>query len=553
MNSKKLNPHIEEYLVSIETGKVRACKDQLLLAKHIRRCFETEDIWTDGEQLERYLSLARYFPFEKVFPWEAYFIGLHLCTYRKSDGMPRWPDALALIGRGAGKDGCIAWESMCLLSPYNGIQGYDVDICANNEEQSKRPLFDLVEALETPVYTAKLRKHYYWTKEQVVGLATRSTMRGWTNSPKGKDGLRSGICIFNEIHQYANYANINVFTTGLGKKKHPRRTYYTTNGDVRDGPLDDLLDAAEDILQGGEPDRGFLPFICRLDSKEEVHDPENWVKANPSLPFRPELRAEIEKEYGEWQRRPTTLTAFMTKRMNLPSLMAEQPVTEWENIAATNRPLPDLSGCSCTVGIDFASIRDWASVIFHFRKGDERFDFGRSWVCTQSPELWRIKAPWQTWADVVPVDDVEIAPSLLVDYISEVGSRYYIQQIAIDNFRYALMADALRTIGYDAKLWKNVYLVRPSDIMRVQPIVDSCFNNHLFTWGNCPTLRWAANNTKLVRSGRKEGTDTGNYYYAKIEGKSRKTDPFMALVAAMTVEVANLPDSGNLGIDLGVF
>jgi hypothetical protein len=40
----------------------------------------------------------------------------------------------------------------------------------------------------------------------------------------------------------------------------------------------------------------------------------------------------------------------------------------------------------------------------------------------------------------------------------------------------------------------------------------------------------------LVRSGKKEGTDTGNYYYAKIEGKSRKTDPFMALVASMVVE-----------------
>ena len=57
-----------------------------------------------------------------------------------------------------------------------------------------------------------------------------------TNSPKGKDGLRSGIVIFNEIHQYENYDNIDVFTTGLGKKKHPRRSYFTTNGDKREGP-----------------------------------------------------------------------------------------------------------------------------------------------------------------------------------------------------------------------------------------------------------------------------------------------------------------------------
>ena len=115
--------------------------------------------------------------------------------------MPRWPDALALIGRGAGKDGTIAWMSLCLLSPYNGIRAYDVDICANNEDQAMRPVEDVIAALETPGQTKKLKKHFYWTKEKVVGLRTKSTMRGRTNSPKGKDGLRSGICIFNEIHQ----------------------------------------------------------------------------------------------------------------------------------------------------------------------------------------------------------------------------------------------------------------------------------------------------------------------------------------------------------------
>lgn len=536
----ELDPHILRYLEMIEGGEIRACEDQLLLAAHVRRCFETEDIRTDGEQLAHYLSLARYFPFETVFPWEAYFFALHLCTYR-ADGMPRWPDAMALIGRGAGKDGCIALESMALMSPYNGVKGYDVDICANNEEQAMRPVFDVIEALETPAYSKRLKKHFYWTKEQVTGLKTKSVMKGRTNSPKGKDGLRSGICIFNEIHQYENYANINVFTTGLGKKKHPRRTYFTTNGDVRGGPLDDLLETADGILRGGEPDNGFLPFICRLDSKDEVDDPENWPKANPSLPYRPDLMEEIRKECGEWKRRPGQLPAFMTKRMNLPQSDGDIAVTEWENIAATNRPLPDLSGWQCVAGIDYASIRDWASVDLHFRRGEERFDVSHSWLCTKNPDLSRIKAPWREWGEVTAVDDVEIAPELLTQYIAQAAQTVCILKIALDNFRYALMKKALEGIGFDAVERKNVYLVRPGDVMKVQPVIDSCFNKRSFTWGDTPSLRWATNNTKLIRSGRKEGTDTGNFYYGKIEAKSRKTDPFMALVAAMAIE-GEIPD-----------
>jgi phage terminase large subunit-like protein len=79
--------------------------------------------------------------------------------------------------------------------------------------------------------------------------------------------------------------------------------------------------------------------------------------------------------------------------------------------------------------------------------------------------------------------------------------------------------------------------------MMIEPVIKSCFINHLFAWGDNPLMRWAVNNTKKVRSGQKTGTDTGNYYYAKIEGKSRKTDPFMALVAAMTIE-SELGDGG---------
>lgn len=552
----ELDPRIEDYLISIESGKVRACRDQLQLAAHVRKCFAEEDIYTDSAQLDKYLSLARYFPFETVFPWEAYVMALHLCTYRKSDGRPRWPDALLMLGRGNGKDGAIAWEAMCLLSPYNGIRGYDVDICANNESQAVRPVMDVIEALEDPANTAKLRRHFYWTKEQVTGLATRSVMKGRTNSPKGKDGLRSGVCIFNEIHQYEDYRNIDVFTTGLGKKQHPRRTYFTTNGNVREGPLDDLLDSASRILSEEEPDNGFLPFICRLDSKEEVDDPANWIKANPSLPYRPDLEAEIRKEYGEWKRSPGQLPAFMTKRMNLPQSASDIAVTEWDNIAATNREIPDLTGLTCTVGIDFSSIRDWAAVIFHIRKGDLRYDFGKSWLCLRNPDLWRIRAPWRDWCDrglLVPVDDVEISPYLLTDYILEEAQNYFVSTIAVDNFRYGLLKDALASIGFSAKEYGNVYLVRPSDIMKIQPTIDSCFNNRWFSWGDNPVLRWATNNTKLVRSGKKEGTDTGNFYYAKIEQKSRKTDPFMALVAAMVVEKMNLPDLEDTGLDMGTF
>jgi len=530
--SCKINHHILRYIEMIEGGEIEACEDQKLLAVYIRKCFENEDIYTDDEQLQKYLGLAKYFPFERLFEWEAFCIALHLCTYWRETGQPRWPDLFLLIGRGAGKDGYIALESLCLASPYSKLPKYDVDICANAEEQAMRPVNDLLEVLENARHRKKLQQHFYWTKQKIVGLKTKATIKGRTNNPKSKDGMRSGIVIFNEIHQYQNYDNIKVFITGLGKKKHPRRLYATSNGDVRQGPLDDLLARSEQILKGEIGDNGLLPFVCRLDNKTEVDNPEMWVKANPSLPYLPDLQTVIEKEYVDWKENPIANADFMTKRMNLPQSDAEVVVTDWENIAATNRPMPDLTGWACTCGIDYASVDDFASVNLHFRKGDMRYWINHSWLCLQSKVLHRLTIPYREWAAqglITLVDDVEIHPDLLCEWILRQGQKYQIKQVALDNFRYALFTNSLKNIGFDAND-KNVKLVRPSDIMKVQPVINSMFINHNLIAGDNPVLRWAINNTKLLRNA------SGSFYYGKIEEKSRKTDPFLAGVASMVIE-----------------
>ena len=132
------------------------------------------------------------------------------------------------------------------------------------------------------------------------------------------------------------------------------------------------------------------------------------------------------------------------------------------------------------------------------------------------------------------------------------GSKYNIIGLALDNYRYSLVSASLRRIGFDAKEYKNVYLIRPSDIMKIVPVIGSYFTNQLFVWGNNPPLRWACNNTKLIKAGKREGTDTGNFYYGKIESRSRKTDPFSALVASVVIE-DRMGDGEEVIADLPVY
>lgn len=534
------NKYIQEYLDIIDNEVFEVCKEQKLLARLIKKIFETENLIIDEDRIEKYFSYQKYFPFD-LFPWEKFCFVLHNCVF-KENGLPRFADLFILVGRGSGKNAYLGFEDFCLITPTHGIKNYDVDISANSEDQAKTTFMDIYNILEDPKNTKKMKKHFYWNKEEIINLKTKSRIKFRTNNPKGKDGLRSGKVDFDEIHAYQNWENINVFTTGLGKKDNPRRTYITTNGDVRDGPLDNLLEKAMLILNGEIEDNGFLPFICRLDDEEEVHDFNNWAKANPSLPYRPSLMEQMKKEYADYKVNPYVNSAFMTKRMNIPKGSKDIEVTSWENILATNKEIPDLSGASCTIGVDYTKVNDFLSVGLLFLKGGNYYWITHSWFCTNSRDKDRIKAPLEEWAEqglLTIVNDIEVNPEVACEWIQDQLIKYNFLKLGVDNFRLALLSKELKNIGIETTDKEQVKIVRPSDIMKIVPVIDSLFNNQKIIWGDNPLMRWFTNNTKLTDK------NLGNFVYDKIEPKSRKTDGFMAFVHAMIAAQDVLEDEDN--------
>ena len=528
--------YITDYITSIQSGAVPASREIHQACGYIEEKLSNPDVFIDTAKTEKAIELIeRYFGIA-LFPWEKFVLALMHCYYPADDTLV-FDEFLIMMGRGNGKNGFISGVAWYLTTKYHGVKGYNVDIIANSEDQAETSFMDIYEMLDDT--WAKSKKFFHKTKVEITNLDTRSYIKYNTSSAKTKDGKRSACLIFDELHEYENNQIIDVFTSGFGKRKHSRTFKITTNGFVRDGVLDEDLRIAHDVLNGNIVNSRMCPLIYKLDEEKEVDNPAMWVKANPSLPYLPVLKTQIESEYLKKDYDERTRRSLLTKRFNLPKADVEVSVTEYANIAATNKLLPDMNGWSCTVGIDYAELSDWAAVNLHFRQGESRYDINHAWICLQSKTLHRVKAPWRDWAEqgkVTAVDDVSIHPDLITEYIAEAGKKYNIKMLAMDNFRVTLLADSLKRIGFDPKDKNKVKLIRPSDIMQVEPVIQECFNRKLFTWGDAPQLRWAVNNTKRVRSSRKEGSDTGNFIYAKIEAKSRKTDPWMALVASMTVE-----------------
>lgn len=518
--------YLDDYIKQVKSGQYRVCKEQIQLVNFIEKVFENEQVYVDNEQVEKYFALQKYFPYE-LFAWEKFCFILHNCTY-SALGVLRFPDLVCVVGRGAGKNGYLAFEDFALLTPVNGIRNYDIDICATSEEQASTTFNDIYEILENN--STKMQRHFKWNKTEITNIKTNSTIRYRTSNSKTKDGGRPGKVDFDEKHAYENYKLIDVFTTGLGKKAMPRRTTITTMGEVRDGPLDNELAAGLEVLNGDAPDNGTLYFICRLDNEKEVYEQENWYKANPSLQYFPNLLREIQKEFEDWKRDKVNNSSFMTKRMNIPKGTEAHPVTSWENIKATNRPLPDLEGKPCVLGIDYTKTTDFLGIGLMFLINGEIVWKPFSWYCSQSADLGRIKFPYAQQPDLQRVDGAEIPPEIVADWLREQKKHYNIVGGALDSYRYTLLKEPLMQLGFecDRKGRNNLKLVRPSDKMLVAPLIASDFANQRIVWGDSPLMRWYTNNTSAVED------KNGNIIYGKIEPKSRKTDGFMAFVAAYT-------------------
>lgn len=546
-----MNRYIQDYINLVRSGVSPMCREQYQLADLIEYTFATEDLVVDEDQLDRYMGLLRYFPY-KLLPWESFLFALHNCVYTP-EGDLRWPCLVIVVGRGAGKNGYLAFEDFALLTPVNGIKNYNIDIFATAEDQARATFDDIYAILEGN--EAYFKKYFTWTKEEIVNKATGSKLKFRTAAPKTKDGGRPGKVDFDEVHAYENAKLIDVAVTGLGKKKHPRRTYITTLGDVRDGPLDKLMEKAKKVLSRLVPDNGWIYFICRLDSDAEIMQPEAWGKANPSLndPNRRELLKEILLEFDEYKDDPAGHSAFATKRMNRPQGDKEAEVTSWDNIQAASAPLPDagyLEQRSAVFGIDYASTQDFVAAGILIQADGNYYWITHSWVCAQSKTLSRINFPLaeaERRGELTMVYEPEISPDIPVQWIESMREKYRLIMGGIDQYRYTLLAKAFAQHGFDPDRKEgNLKLIYSPEQSRVAPIITSAFLNHKIIWGDNMLMRWYTNNAIRIIDRR------GNITFGKIEPKSRKTDGFMALVAAFIVAEIKRDELTYYNLDSGL-
>lgn len=527
----KYHKYIDDYIFIVESGKIRTCEEQKQLIVYVKRMLDRDDVVIDEKAINESVDVpAPYFSFE-LFPWEKFLNALKYGV-RYTNGELVWTEFLELLGRGAGKTAYAAYESFYMLTSYHGIKNYDVEIVATSEEQAERTFSDVHSALEDEKQVEKLRRAFKWTKTIIQHKKTKSVMKYNTSNAKTKDGKRAGCVFFDETHEYLDYKNITVYTTSQGKVEDSRIIHTTTDGYVRGGPLDDLKEKAKMVLNGELDELGFLPFICRLDSDDEVNDPANWEKANPSLPYRQTLFNTIKKEFESAKLNSALWMELMTKRMNRPQIDVRREVASYESRLATDQPLPDMSIRREAIGgLDFSDTRDFTSVGILFKDGDKVYWIQHTFIHQIALETQNIKREIIELAEskglcTIVRNTPSIGHERVVNWFLEMAKKFNIKKIALDTYRSTVIGPALKEAGFEIDIVRR----GPATHAMLAPLIDDLFINEKIVFHDDPLMRWYVGNVYVDEKGN------GNKEYLKIDKDTRKTDGFFAFTHALNFE-----------------
>lgn len=522
--------YIDEWFNIVKNNIFYTSREEKQLCRLIKEILKDKNVIIDKQIVDDYIRITETY-FFKLMPDQKFYATLILGFRYKDNGQLVFNQIFIMKGRGWGKNGFIASLAFFMSLKNHGIQKYNINIVATSEEQAKTSFEDIYDVISDMGEKGKKVFNYNLTKIQ--NRNTKAKIEYKTSNASTKDGGRPGCVVFDEVHAYKDYQNIKVFTGGLGKISQARRIYITTDGEIRDGVLDDFKERARRILTGEQQHKGFLPIISKLDSLQEVGKKEMWEKANLRIRFCEDLKTEIETEYDEMLQNESLKEAFITKRMNIPFVSKTKTVCSWDDLifACKNHTWEDLTGVECIGSIDFSDLRDFASAGLRWKYQGKTYFKQHTWIHEKSLHLTEYNIDIKEcvdkgWATIVRASEhASISAELIAEwFIEQANQGYYISKIKGDLFRFSVLKEKFLEMGLPELIY-----VRNGSIShnKTAPVIDLMFTNKTIVFEDDKLLRWYFWNVK------REIDKKGNITYLKIEPQRRKTDGFFCFLHSL--------------------
>lgn len=459
-----------------------------------------------------------------------------------------------IVGRGNAKSLFSTWIAAYLLT--TSIQKITALAAADTIEHAKLLLEPLATAINNPVgplyqfmserrasNKGVLEPSMVAKKDEIVNTATDSHLSLNAMSDANFQSFRPNLVLLDEVHQVRE----NVIQSAIesaSKTKNPLILITTSEGIVREGVFDSNKEVWEKILKSYEPNENDIHapqkpnystsiWWYRLDSLDEVKNPEMWEKANPNIGItvQPDtLNQDIETMKTDITTRPGILShRFGIPMVDSTDFFSADDIKRRPDLYTDPKP-----GQNVYMGVDLSGYDDLTSFTFFWKDQETgRFNvFNKSYTpeetYKQLPQPLRNK-----YDEFIAENSLILVPGAVNDMdVIDKNIRAFIQ----DN---NLIIDG---VGYDKAMsteWRKLWLQNHTDfhLWRVfqgfsnfSPIMretKKLVENQLLVHDQA-IMSWTMMNLKAKTNAFSEIMPYKAHRYEKIDPVSSMFDAYIA-------------------------
>ena len=463
-------------------------------------------------------------PFE-LADWQIYIVSQLYGWKRTSDNLRRFRTAYIEVPRKSGK------STLCSgLSLYHLVgdkeSAAEVYTAATTRDQARIVFGDAQTMVKR---NTNLNKHLKAHRSAILHEESGSKFEPLSSDAGSLEGRNPSFSVVDELHVHKSEEIWNVLNVASGARQQPMIFAITTAGTNQEGICYEIRDYVTKILDNLVEDDTFFSAIWTIDEDDDWRDPEVWKKANPNygISVYPDDLERLAKQAME---SPSGETNFRTKRLNqwMNASSAWITTTDWEKNTMPRPEMETFKGTPCWVGLDLASVSDFASMCILFSKDGVIYPYIKHYlpedtVYNTSGQLGVKYNQWVNEGYITVTEGNVTDLSYIQQDLEDIMGEYQVKEIAYDPFGANQITAAL--------LEKGAPMVKMSQGIMAMSDPSKELEKHILSGavahGGDPVLSWMISNCVLY-------VDPNDNIKVKKEMDKNKIDGVIALIMALS-------------------
>ena len=398
--------------------------------------------------------------------------------------------------------------------------------------RSRGPLFQFLTegSIQNTTGSKANRMKLASTKKGIENFLTGSLLEIRPMSINKLQGLRCKISTVDEwLSGDIREDVIGAIEQGASKLDDYLIVAMSSEGTVRNGSGDTIKMELMDILKGEYVNPHVSIWYYKLDSIEEVNNPEMWPKANPNLGKTVSYET-YQQDVERAEKAPAARNDILAKRFGIPMEGYTYYFTYEETIPHRKR---DYWQMPCSLGCDLSQGDDFCAFTFIFPLGNERFGIKtRNYISSSTlmklPAAMRIKYDQFMMEgslivlDGTTLDMMEVYEDL-DNHINECG--YDVRSLGFDPYNAKEFVERWKSENGPFGIEKVIQGAKTEsvplgELKKLSEERKLLFDEELmmFAMGNCITLEDTNGNRKLLKK----------RYEQKIDAVAAMMDAYVA-------------------------